>query len=262
MKIRHIFACGIMGIFITGTAASATNCCDLCRQYNPAWKDYTDYKTTCTSISGNNIYDQNSDNCVLYDNTVCEDFTEFTRCTTYYAFDPAKDCGHNNDTKTVSTRHRSLSTTTCNDGYFRDPTTPPNSTILCLECPNNATCTGGNYTCNPGYAIPADAEDYGLDYYSGEGCVKCPDNATCYADGSFKCNKYYYLNDAKNGCTKCPHPGMTPVIGCTKITDCFIYPITGDRRWYDQSGYFNVSDNCWYSTTATPHYPVLGHKVP
>jgi len=261
MKIHNLLAGFSLAMLIT-QGCFAVDCCDLCRQYNPASKDYTNYKTTCTPITGGPTYTPDRDNCILEGGTFCRDETEYTYCVTYYAFDPAKDCSFNTDTKTVGSMHRKSTTITCNDGYFRDPTSS-NYMPICLECPDNATCTDEKYTCNPGYAVPADLSADEIDYVDGEGCVKCPANATCYSDGSFKCNKYYYLNSAKNGCTKCPEPGMTPVIGATSITSCFIYPIKDNNRlWYDQSGYFNVSENCWYSTTGTPQYPVLGAGTP
>ncbi|GEM_PF-6730775 len=53
--------------------------------------------------------------------------------------------------------------------------------------------------------------------------------------------------------------------GGTKIESCFLYKIDETataRRWYDASGYFNVSENCYYDTTATPQYPALGIGTP
>lgn len=93
-------------------------------------------------------------------------------------------------------------------------------------------------------------------------CSACPTNAQCDGSETWLCKKSYYWDGST--CNPCPSPGMNGAASKYDIESCFIYHIgTGTtKRWYDDSGYFDVSENCHYSTTKTPTYQVLGAKTP
>lgn len=158
-------------------------------------------------------------------------------------------CALNGTIVTVSTKLLDVNYY-CTDGYYGTPTSINDTT--CVACPANATCNRPNnrtFTCNTDY------------YKSGTTCKKCPSNATC-SDTGIKCNQSYYLTTGST-CTKCPGGGITASTGHVKITDCFLYvwdPNASSARYYDDSGRFVVSQNCYYSSTQTPKYQVLGMK--
>lgn len=151
--------------------------------------------------------------------------------------------------------------------------------LLCRDCTNfnpptkdscyihantylkaRSTCGATYYACQKGYYGSPSSTVY---------CKPCPANATCESEyGSkgttvFECNKSYYRSG--NICEPCPKPGITGGAGATSITACFIYHIdetATTNRWYDETGYFNVTQNCSYSTTSTPAHQVLGVGTP
>lgn len=149
------------------------------------------------------------------------------------------------NTTIESTLNGITSTYTCDQQY-----TKAGSTVS-TKC----VCSAKTYKCANGY--------YGTPNATGtSGCNTCPSNATC-TNGTITCDKSYYLDN--NTCAQCPPPGITGGAGATKITACFLYTIdetATNNRYYDKTGYFNVTSTCYYSTTTTPQYPVLGIGTP
>lgn len=273
MKRLYLITCTITCIFI-GTVCHADdttqyNCCDACRNAatalgQTAWLSKPNHPNECIDNYGNQITESaaftNQDGCAVGRCTeiplgfrlLCRDCVNFAP--------PTKDsCYIRNNTYLIPRSTCGATYYACQKGYYGSPS----STVYCKPCPANATCeskdgTKGTktFTCNKGYAKNA----YDPNATS---CVKCPDNSEC-GDGTtvFKCKQYYYLTDDGTDCKKCPSPGITSGDSRSKITDCYIYKINNEKRWYDASGYFNVTGNCEYETDKTPTYPVIGVGTP
>lgn len=97
-------------------------------------------------------------------------------------------------------------------------------------------------------------------------CSSTGANGTCNSTAEYRCEKGYYgtSTNGTSGCSPCPGAGLTGSGGATNITACFLYKWTvsdSDMRYYDQSGEFLVTETCYYSTTGTPKYQVLGMKM-
>lgn len=148
-------------------------------------------------------------------------------------------------TEISSTSNGIASTYTCSQQ------TTKSGSIVSTKC----VCGTKTYKCADGF--------YGTPNSTGtSGCTKCPANATC-TDGKITCDKSYYLDGTS--CKECPKPGITGGAGATSITACFIYHIdetATTTRWYDETGYFNVTEHCYYSTTSTPAHQILGVGTP
>lgn len=141
----------------------------------------------------------------------------------------------------TSTSNGVISTYTCNQQYTKT------GSIVSTTC----VCSTKTYKCASGY--------YGTATSATTGCTKCPNNATCDGTTDIVCNKDYYRTGSTGNyaCTKCPSPGMNGGPGATSIKWCFLAPNNG-TTYYDAVGRWTISENCYYSETQTPQYPVLG----
>lgn len=252
MKTSHLMFGLCLGILISTSSYGYENCCAECIKANPQ-KYYTSpdgftgtYHPDCYAGSTAGGPDGRHSMCA---SSGCYTSNGLQICSAC-DFQPFSDCEI--DSNDVIRPYTTCTTTSysCIEGYYGTPTS---SNSTCTKCPANATCPAGSttFTCNTGYQK------------IGNNCIKCPSNATCDANGNIKCNQSYYLSGST--CNQCPPPGMTGGAGATSITACFIYHIDESlttRRWYDETGYFNVTQNCYYSTTETPKHPVLGAGTP
>ncbi len=288
MKISYLICTMCTGLLISNNChgivdiTAGTDCCQLCINANP--EEYSRFTGShhpdCIAGTSAGGPIGRTRGCAYSGCYVVDGKETCQNC----SFQPYSDCSINENNALVSYTECGDKTYKCIEGYYGSPT---GDSSTCTECPAHATCPGdatftcdqgyskignkcikcpahascdatGAFTCNPGYAKNAKS--------NATECVLCPENSEC-GDGTtvFKCKQSYYLSDDGTNCIKCPHPGMNGGASRAGITSCFIYEIDESltaRRWYDVTGYFNVTGHCYYSTTQTPKYPVLGAGTP
>ena len=185
---------------------------------------------------------ESSDRCGI----LLEDVGAATKITQYYidVFPDAQQgvsCSFNKEDPDVSY--------VCSQGYYGTAETEEKHS--CKECPQNATCAGGDnstFKCDDGFCrvteqgkcvkktanMQCNDDDFsclGGTYKSGDDCVTCPQNADC-SSGTPICNVGFYGLTNNGTCEPCPTNVLasnlkdsakpTSAKGTNNITGCYI----------------------------------------